>query len=120
MLNSVVALARSPIILWGISATTPLPLFGVDLAVPGYLIWIALAYAGIGTLIAHFIGRPLIPLNFKQQRYEADFRFAMARVTDYSEPVALMHGEAVERQELNRRFGALVLNWLRWFAGTRA
>ncbi len=113
MLNSVVALGSFSYILWGISATTPLPLFGVDLAVPGYLIWIALAYAGIGTLIAHFIGRPLIPLNFKQQRYEADFRFAMARVTDYSEPVALMHGEAVERQELNRRFGALVLNWLR-------
>ena len=113
LLNSVVALASFSYILWGISATTPLPLFGVDLAIPGYLIWIALGYAGIGTMIAHFIGRPLISLNFKQQRYEADFRFAMARVTDYSEPVALMKGEAVERQELRRRFGALVQNWLR-------
>jgi vitamin B12/bleomycin/antimicrobial peptide transport system ATP-binding/permease protein len=112
MLNSVVALASFSYILWGISATTPLPLFSVDLSVPGYLIWIALAYAGIGTLIAHFIGRPLISFNFKQQRYEADFRFAMARVTDYSEPVALMKGEAVERQELRRRFGALVRNWI--------
>ena len=113
LLNSVVALVSFSYILWGISATTPLPLFGVDLSVPGYLIWIALAYAAIGTLIAHFIGRPLIAFNFKQQRYEADFRFAMARVTDYSEPVALMKGEAVERQELRWRFGALVQNWVR-------
>jgi vitamin B12/bleomycin/antimicrobial peptide transport system ATP-binding/permease protein len=112
MLNSIVALASFSYILWGISATTPLPLFGMDLAVPGYLIWIALAYAAIGTLIAHFIGRPLIGFNFRQQRYEADFRFAMARVTDYSEPVALMKGEPVERQELRRRFTALVSNWL--------
>ena len=111
-LNSIVALASFSYILWGISATTPLPLFGMDLSVPGYLIWIALAYAGIGTLIAHLIGRPLIAFNFKQQRYEADFRFAMARVTDYSEPVALMKGEAVERQDLRWRFGALVQNWV--------
>ena len=48
----------------------------------------------IGTLVAHVIGWRLIPLNFNQQRYEADFRFAIARVTDNSEPVALMRGEA--------------------------
>src|SRR5262249_45376624 len=53
----------------------------------------------------------LIPLNFNQQRRESDFRFAIARVTDHSEPVALMGGEAVERRELNTRFGALVSNW---------
>src|SRR5262249_51808627 len=89
----------------------PVPLFGVDLAFPGYLIWVALAYAGIGTMIAHLIGRPLIRLNFNQQRYESDFRFAIARVTDNAEPVALMGGEPVERAELARRFGALVRNW---------
>jgi putative ATP-binding cassette transporter len=113
LLNSVVALASFSYILWGVSAMTPLPLFGVDLAFPGYLIWFALAYAGIGTLIAHFIGRPLIPLNFNQQRCESDFRFAIARVTDHAEPVALMGGEEVEREELGRRFGALVQNWIK-------
>ena len=113
MLGSIVALASFSYILWGVSAMAPLPLFGVDLSFPGYLIWIALVYAAVGTLIAHFIGRPLIPLNFNQQRFESDFRFAIARVSDNTEPVALMGGEAVERQEMNRRFAALVVNWTR-------
>ena len=111
LLGSVVALLSFALILWGLSATTPLPIAGHDWSFPGYLIWAALVYAGLGTLVAHLIGRPLIPLQFNQQRYESDFRFAIARVTDQSEPVALMRGEAVEREALRQRFGRLVRNW---------
>src|SRR4051812_27781187 len=111
LLQSVVALASFAIILWGLSAATPLPLFGRDFSFPGYLVFIALAYAGIGTLVAHLIGWRLIPLQFNQQRYESDFRFAMARVTDNAEPVALMGGEAVERADIRTRFARLVRNW---------
>ena len=110
-LQSIVSLLSFSYILWGISAIAPLPLLGVDLAFPGYLIVLAIVYASIGTLIAHFIGWPLIPLQFQQQRFESDFRFAIARVTDYADSVALMGGEAVERAELRRRFTALVRNW---------
>jgi len=111
LLQSVVALISFAIILWGLSAATPLPLFGKDFSFPGYLVFTALAYAGIGTLVAHLIGWRLIPLQFNQQRYESDFRFAMARVTDNAEPVALMGGEAVERAEIRTRFARLVRNW---------
>jgi putative ATP-binding cassette transporter len=111
LLQSVVALISFAIILWGLSATTPLPLFGRDFSFPGYLVFAALAYAGIGTLVAHLIGWRLIPLQFNQQRTESDFRFAMARVTDNAEPVALMGGEAVERTEIRTRFARLVRNW---------
>jgi putative ATP-binding cassette transporter len=111
LLGSIVALVSFAFILWGLSAVTPLPLFGVDLAFPGYLIWTALVYAAIGTLIAHWIGWRLIPLNFNQQRYESDFRFAIVRAADHSEPIALMRGEPVEREELRGRFANLVRNW---------
>jgi len=111
LLQSVVALISFAIILWGLSAATPLPLFGKDWSFPGYLVFTALAYAGIGTLVAHLIGWRLIPLQFNQQRYESDFRFAMARVTDNAEPVALMGGEEVERGDLRTRFARLVRNW---------
>ena len=111
LLQSVVALVSFAIILWGLSAATPLPLFGRDFSFPGYLIWTALTYAGLGTLIAHWIGWRLIPIQFNQQRTESDFRFAIARVTDNAEPVALMGGEAVERAELHTRFTRLVRNW---------
>jgi vitamin B12/bleomycin/antimicrobial peptide transport system ATP-binding/permease protein len=111
-LQSIVSLLSFAYILWGISLIAPLPLFGVDLAFPGYLVVLAIGYAALGTFVAHSIGWPLVPLQFRQQRFESDFRFAIARVTDYADSVALMGGEAVERGELRRRFGALVRNWV--------
>lgn len=111
LLGSIVTLFSFAVILWTLSAAAPLPLFGKDLSFPGYLICAAILYATLGTLAAHAIGRALIPLQFNQQRYESDFRFAIARVTDQSESVALMKGEEVEREELFARFGRLVRNW---------
>jgi putative ATP-binding cassette transporter len=111
LLGSIVALLSFSYILWGLSLTTPLPLFGINFAFPGYLIIAAIVYAGVGTLVAHWIGWRLIGFNFNQQRYESDFRFAIVRAADHSEPVALMRGEAVERNELGRRFANLVRNW---------
>ena len=111
-LNSIVSLLSFAFVLWGLSALAPVPLFGVDFSFPGYLIVLAIGYAALGTLIAHMIGQPLIPLQFRQQRYESDFRFAIARVTDHAESVALMAGEKVERHELKRRYGALLRNWV--------
>jgi putative ATP-binding cassette transporter len=115
LLGSIVALFSFAYILWGLSATTPIPGF-FDLKIPGWLIWAALLYAGIGTLIAHMIGWRLIPLNFNQQRYESDFRFAIVRAADHSEPIALMKGEPVEREDLKHRFSNLVGNWTRLVA----
>ena len=83
---------------------------------PGWLIWAALLYAGLGTLFAHMIGWRLIPLNFNQQRFELDFRFAIVRAADHSEPIALMQGEPVERADLHHRFSNLVTNWTRLVA----
>ncbi len=73
LLNSCVTLCSFVVILWTLSEEAPLHLFGVSLAIPGYLVWAALIYAVIGTAFTHLIGWPLIPLNFQQQRYEADF-----------------------------------------------
>jgi len=112
LVGVLVMLISFTIILWGLSSTTPLPLFGIDFSFPGYLIVVALVYALIGTLLAHLIGAPLIPLNFRQQRFEADLRFAAARVTDQSEAVALLRGEPVERMELHRRIASLIRNWI--------
>jgi putative ATP-binding cassette transporter len=110
-LGSLIALASFAYILWGLSHVAPFIIFGVDLTFPGYLFWFAILYAGTGTLIAHFIGQPLIQLNFNQQRFESDYRFAIVRVLDHSEAVALMRGEEIERRVLDTRFSTLVRNW---------
>jgi putative ATP-binding cassette transporter len=112
LLNSVVTLCSFVVILWGLSAQAPLHLFGVRIAIPGYLVWAALTYAVIGTTLTHLIGRPLIPLNFQQQRYEADFRFNLVRTRENSEQIAALHGDAAERERHIGRFGQIVANWL--------
>ena len=110
-LNSVVTLASFVVILWNLSAAAPLHLFGSAWDIPGYLVWAALLYAVIGTLFTHLIGRPLIGLNFRQQRFEADFRFNLVRVRENGEQIALLTGEAAERDRLLDRFGAIMANW---------
>jgi putative ATP-binding cassette transporter len=109
ILNSTVTLFSFLIILWGLSKAAPLTLFGVD--IPGYLVWAALVYAIFGTALTHLIGRPLVPLNFQQQRYEADFRFNLVRVRENSEQIALLEGDDAERDRLLMRFGNVVSNW---------
>jgi putative ATP-binding cassette transporter len=61
--------------------------------------------------MTHLIGRPLIGLNFRQQRFEADFRFDLIRVRENSEQIALMRGEVAEDERLRGRFGFIVSNW---------
>lgn len=113
LLGSFIALVSFSYILWGLSSVAPLVVFGVNLAFPGWLFWLAFVYASTATLIAHLIGKPLIGYNFNQQRFESDYRFAITRAWDHSEPIALMRGEKIERQELDTRFGNLVRNWTR-------
>jgi putative ATP-binding cassette transporter len=112
LLGSIVSLGSFVIILWGLSAAAPLTLYGVSWNIPGYLVWAALAYAVVGTLFTHLVGRPLIALNFNQQRYEADFRFNLVRVRENSEQIALLRGETAERGRLMERFIAVMNNWL--------
>lgn len=112
LLSSVVTLGSFVIILWGLSAAAPLHMFGVAYNIPGYLVWGALVYAIVGTLLTHLIGRQLIQLDFMQQRYEADFRFNLVRVRENAEQIALLQGEAAERGQLLRRFGSVVENWI--------
>jgi putative ATP-binding cassette transporter len=112
LLNSVVTLASFSVILWSLSAAAPLTLFGATWNIPGYLFWAALIYAIAGTALAHLVGRPLIALNFQQQRYEADFRFSLVRVRENAEQIALLEGEAAERDQLLERFGRLAANWM--------
>jgi putative ATP-binding cassette transporter len=98
------------VVLWGLSEDFTLP--GTEIHVPGFLFWVALIYAALGTLITHLIGRSLVGLYFAKQRVEATFRFSLARLREYSEQVALLAGEPAERSALRRSFGAIIGNYL--------
>ena len=112
LLNSVVTLGSFIVILWTLSATAPLHMFGSVWNIPGYLVWAALLYAILGTTLTHLIGWPLVSLNFQQQHYEADFRFNLVRVRENSEQIALLGGEPNEQTRLHGSFARVAANWL--------
>jgi putative ATP-binding cassette transporter len=112
LLNAVVTLGSFIVILWTLSAQAPLRVFGGEFDIPGYLVWAALIYAAIGTTLTHLIGWRLIPLNFQQQRVEADFRFNLVRTRENSEQIAALGGEAAERESHLSRFDLVIANWL--------
>ena len=110
-MSAVVTLISFVAILWGLSGTLTIPIGATSIALPGYLVWAALLYALAGTWLTSRIGRPLVRLNFDQQRYEADFRFSLVRFRENAEGVALYHGEADELRSFGERFGSIVRNW---------
>src|SRR5262249_17951476 len=112
LLSAIVTLCSFVVILWALSAAAPLYLFGASFSIPGYLVWAALLYAVVGTALTHLIGWPLVTLNFRQQRFEADFRFNLVRVRENSEQIALLSGETAERERLLDRFGRVVGNFM--------
>ncbi len=109
IIQQISTLVSFSVILWGLSANLTIP--GTDSKLPGLLFWIALIYAAFGTIIAHLIGKRLIELNFKQEQYEANFRFSLARLREYAEPIALLQGERAEKGRLSDRFHFVITNF---------
>ncbi|HEX3991169.1 MAG TPA: ABC transporter ATP-binding protein/permease [Acetobacteraceae bacterium] len=107
LLSNIVSLGSFVVILWGLSGS--LEMFGIP--IPGYMVWVALLYAVIGTWLTHLVGNPLSLLSFRQQRVEADFRYALVRVRENMESIALYRGEQEEVVNLRDRFVAVVANW---------
>ncbi len=113
-LNAGVTLVSFLGILWTLSGAAELPLGPLGtLTIPGYMVWCGLIYAVGGTWLTVKIGRPLVRLNFDQQRYEADFRFSMVRLRENTESVALYGGEGRERRTFLDRFSNAFDNFRR-------
>jgi len=110
LIFTISSLVSFAIVLWGLSESFTLP--GIDIKVPGFLFWVALIYAGVGTLVTHLLGRLLIGLYYERQHMEADFRFSLARLREYTEQIALLGGESAEQSSLGRRFGAVIANYI--------
>jgi vitamin B12/bleomycin/antimicrobial peptide transport system ATP-binding/permease protein len=112
LLSSSVLLISFLFILWRISGSLEIPLgkWGT-LSIPAYLVWTALLSAWIATWLTMKIGRPLVPLNFARQHFEADFRFSLAHVRENAESIAVYGGEAAELQIFKNRFRKVIDNF---------
>jgi putative ATP-binding cassette transporter len=110
LLNSVVTLASFVGILWSLSGAFAFTLAGTEYSIPGFMVWMAVLYCAVGSVITHYIGRKQIPLNFEQQKVEADFRHHMVRAREYSDSIALDRGEQVVREQMAHRFSRVLSN----------
>lgn len=112
LISAVTTIIAFIAILWVLSGQMIIPLgrFG-SLSIPGYLVWICLLYAVVGTYLSFRIGRPLVGLNFEQQRREANFRFAAVDLRTHSENIALYRGENQQKKFLLGRVEHFLENW---------
>jgi vitamin B12/bleomycin/antimicrobial peptide transport system ATP-binding/permease protein len=120
LLTNIVQAVSFSFILWDLSGPLDIPLgsWGA-LSIPGYMFWAVVIYTGIATWLAIWLGRPLINLNFAQQRREADFRFSLVRLRENSESVAFYGGEARELDIFSDRFGKVFENYWAIMVRTR-
>jgi putative ATP-binding cassette transporter len=120
LLTNIVQAVSFSFILWDLSGPLDIPLgsWGA-VSIPGYMFWAVVIYTGIATWLTIWLGRPLINLNFAQQRREADFRFSLVRLRENSESVAFYGGEARELDIFSARFGKVFENYWAIMVRTR-
>ncbi|MCS3407325.1 ABC transporter ATP-binding protein/permease [Serratia sp. AKBS12] len=111
LLSSLVTLCSFVTILWHVSGPLTFALIGHSITLPGYMVWFALLYAVLGSLLIGWVGKPLVMLGFNQEHYEANFRFGLIRIRENNDAIALYHGEAHETRQLSGRFEAIRSNW---------
>lgn len=119
LFNSILAIAGFIGVLWSLSGLIRLTIMGSEVAVPGYLVFIALAYAGCGSFLTYLVGRPMVGINEHRHSREGDFRVQLVRVSENSEGIAFLRGEADERRGLERSLAALADSWLALIARQR-
>ncbi len=110
--SSIAAMISFTAILWNLSGPVTLPFVGVEL--PKAMFWIGLVYILFATVVAFWIGRPIITLTFNNEKFNAVFRYALVRLRDAAEAVAFYRGEVAERTGLRRRFAPIVENYKKY------
>lgn len=114
LIPAIVGLVSYVLLLWSLS-TFPLAfsIFGVEVSIPRYMVWLSFLYVFVSSLVTHGLGRPLKGLYFNQQQREADFRYGLVRTREFATEIAFSQGEVAERRDLSRRFARVRRNWRR-------
>jgi putative ATP-binding cassette transporter len=87
-------------VLWNLSRDFSVRIGDIDYAVPGFMLWAALIYAGAGSLLSYWVGRSLINRNEERYAREADLRFSLVRINEHLDGISLAAGEADEKRRV--------------------
>lgn len=110
LISEVLTLVTFTVVLWNLSGSITLPI-GDGIEIPGYMMWVAVIYAAVGSWLTYKIGRPLVRVNFELQRSNADFRYRMVRVRENAESIALYNGEKDEKRTIGDAFQRIYAVW---------
>ena len=108
LLGSILTLATFLGVLWTLSGPLHVAMGAGEFDIPGYMVWAALLYAVIGSVLTFFLGGPLVDINIRRNEAEGDHRFALIRMRENSEGIALIRGEPDEDRGLRAAFGRVV------------
>lgn len=112
LVTRLVGLVTYLTILWSLASfTLRFSLQSFDFAIPYYLVWLAFLYVFVSSLATHWLGAPLRRLLFTQQQREADYRFSLTRIRNWTDSIAMAGGEDAERKTLDSHFDNIVSNW---------
>ena len=106
VIDAVTSMISYTILLWGLAG--PMTLFGIE--IPRAMVYLVFAYVIFTTLIAFWLGKPLIRLNFANEKLNANYRYSLIRVKEYAESIAFYAGEKVEKSRLYKQFRAVIDN----------
>lgn len=95
-------------VLWTVSSGFVFHAFDRSFAIPGYMVWAALIYAGTASGLSWLLGRPLIALNSDRYAREAELRFSLMRVNEHIETIAQAGGETQEKRGLEHDLAAVL------------
>ncbi len=110
IIQAVTTLISFIIILWSLSGVFEFKLYKYTINIPGYLVWVALIYALLGTYLTHKIGRPLSEILFKGEKKEADFRYQLIRTRENAEAIAMYDAGEFEKDGIMQKFTKIVKN----------
>lgn len=112
LVSTVVTLFSFVTILWVLSGSLGFAVFGHQVSIPGYMVWAAVLYAIVGSVIVHKVSRRLIDVGYRRQKVEADFRVLLVRLRESAEQIAFYDGGPTEGRRARTVFGAVRANWL--------
>jgi putative ATP-binding cassette transporter len=119
LLSTVETLVWFSIVLWNTAGALAVMIGGMPVQIPGYMLWAAIAYAIVGSLLTNQVGHPLVSINYQLQRVEADFRFGLIRLRENAEQIALYDGMRTEGSNARDLFGRIRENWWRFMRYTK-
>ena len=106
VIDAVTSMISYTILLWGLAG--PMMVLGVE--IPHMMVFLVFGYVIFTTLIAFWLGRPLISLNFINERLNANYRYSLIRIKEYAESIAFYAGEKIEKNQLYQQFNAVIHN----------